>query len=186
MADEISKDDLPQEVVDYIEALEDLVDELTPDADDKSDDEIVDEVAELALAKADPAIRELVAKAEERVAEAEAIAKAERAERLRRDRIEKAGQLPMISTNRDRLGELIGKVEENLDLEDAAEVWDLLSKANAALAESNLFNEIGSHSTVAPSLEAAAESIRKEDPTLTKEQAVAVALDRNPHLYEEA
>jgi hypothetical protein len=194
---EISKDDLPEEVVQYIEALEDTVDEQAQalSAGDEADDlesalleieheGLLDEDA--VLAKADPEIRQLVEKAEARAAAAEELAKTERNERLRREYIEKAQGFPMISTDTARLGEILKAVDENLDPADAAEIHSLLAAANGALSESGLFQEIGSSvAKVAPRLESAAAEIRKANPDLTYEQAVAKALDTNPSLYEE-
>lgn len=210
---EISKDDLPPEVAEYITALEDTVEATTEalaaedpefaaavagedfDMSDEPQYEIdadyevevdVDDVADAVLAKADPAIREMVAKAEARAEQAEAIAKAEREARRDREFVAKAQTLPMISTDSGRLAQLLKAAEDYLDPEDTAELVSILEKANAAIAESNLFAEVGtSVAKSTPSLDAAAAEIRKGAPELTYEQAVARALDTNPDLYDQ-
>lgn len=218
--DLIEKDDLPEEVVKYIEALEDEVDDLNETIekarkgkkkkvqvanvddedidieDDGEDDDVSkshddfydDEEFDAVLSKADPAVRGLIAKMQSDLTEAENIAKAERDERLRRDYIAKAEQLPMISTDKDQLGELLKALNDKAP-EEAAIVEKLFGAANKQISESNLFGEIGksgAHTTLGSSVEAAASEIRKANPGMTQEQAIAAAYESNPSLYEES
>lgn len=193
-AGSINKSDLAPEVVQYIESLEEALDEVA-DAGTLSDGDLADALEEIeqgqtveaVLAKADPAIKELVSKAveqaESRAAAAEEIAKAERDERIKREFIEKAQGFTALPIEAGRLGEILKAVSEGLSEEDATEVTRLLTAGNEAIGKS--FEEAGtSHATsVSKSVEAAAEEIRKADTSLTYEQAVARAYEQNPDLY---
>lgn len=215
----ISKDDLDPEVVEYIEALEDAVALLSKDDDaDDDDDEEVDEVEDddeeeeedddaekaaaaaaskslkKALAKADPALREVIEKqieraeaAEQRAAEAEKVAKAERDERVRKEFVTKAQAMPMISEKPSELADILKGVHD-LDPKLGAKVEKLLVTANENIAKGDLFSEIGKTGggvTLSESVDAAAKAIQKDDPDLTYEQAVAKAYEQNPRLYDE-
>jgi hypothetical protein len=191
-AGKINKSDLDPEVAEYIESLESALDEVA-DAGNLSDDALADALAEIdgnveaVLAKADPAIRELVSKAvkdaEDRAAAAEDIAKAERNERIKREFIEKAAAFPALPVEAPRLGEILKAVNEGLSEEDATEITRLLTAGNEAIAKT--FEETGtSHSTsVSKSVESIVQEIRKGDSTLTYEQAVAKAYETHPDLY---
>ena len=204
----ISKDDLPEAVVEYITALEDKIDEQDallsksgPDGDDDFEAIIAELVAEglieedvakgenvAELVKSNPIVQALISKAEARATEAETIAKAERDERLRRDYIAKAEGFKHLPNDADTLGRLLRAVDEKLNPADAEELGKILKAADGALESAKLFDELGSTSIVkgSASLESAAEEIRKTDPSLTREQAIAKALENNPALYEEA
>lgn len=194
---EIDFDSLDPSVQQYISQLEDTVVQqnealaASDDVDDLSDDTI-DQLAELlseegVLAKADPEVRALIEKAETRASEAEALAKAERDLRIHREFVEKAAKLPMLSTDAERLGEILKAVNEELSETDAAELTQILKTANDVIAEGNLFKEMGSSApgTVGASVEAKAAEIRKADPSLTPEQAIARAYETDPSLYEQ-
>lgn len=212
MADEITKDDLPDEVVTYIEALEDEVDSLRAekkeptkksdpsDVDEEEDDEDEDDEDEAEtskgdpLAKADPAVKALIekqakaiSKAEKRAEAAEAVAKAERKERLRKEFVEKAKTLPMISDTPDDFGALLEEASEKLSEDDYKKFEGLLKAANEQITKSNLFDEIGNGGlgSVNASVEAKANELRKADPTLSEAQAIARAYEMNPALYDE-
>lgn len=189
MTEEISKDDLPQEVVDYIEALEGTIDSLMEGDDDGDDgvdvgksDPDVDEIL-----KANPALQEIVKAANERAEAAEAIAKAERAERVRRDMISKADSLVMISDNKEDLATLLGALYEKAP-EEAEQVEKLFRAADEQIRKSDLFKEIGKSSvgTSTSSVEGIAAELRKSDPTLSVEASIAKAYEQNPSLYDQA
>lgn len=207
--DVISKDELPPEVVAYIEALEDELDAVSKDDDtptepepsgapDEEDEEEEDEEdstdVEKALAKADPAVRAVIEKMQKqserdrkRIEKAEKAAEAERTERRRRDFVTKAEQLPMISTNKDELGELLRRVDD-LDPKTAEKIETLFKAANEQIRKSNLFTEVGKTGgaiSIGESVDKAAKEIMGKDPKLTYEQAVAKAYDENPALYDE-
>lgn len=218
---EISKDDLPDEVRQYIDTLEDMLGEAIEDGfqpegveaddiidvDDADDDDIDDDVdtipvvtadldtdedveddvndPELALAKADPHIRALIAKAEQRAEQAEAIAKYERDQRLTREFVAKAAALPMISTNKDDLGGLLKALTEKAP-EEAARVEELLRSANDALSKSDIFSEFGKagEMPLGGEVEARVEALVKADPNMTREQALVRVYESDPKLYE--
>lgn len=212
MGEKIAKDDLDPEVVAYIEGLETEVDILSKQVEDLNesnegltavnedltdtlskmtpkDDEAADAINKSLLAKADPAIRELIEKQQAEVREAQTIAKAERDARLEREYISKAETLPMINTDKASLGGLLRRISEALSTEDAAEVEKILRAANEQIEKSNLFDTLGSggaQTTVSASAEAKASEIRKAHPDLTPEQALAKAYDENPALLAEA
>lgn len=205
MADEqdtISKDDLPEEVVEYIEALEKALDDqiakdedsddedgddldaeldLDEDEDDESDDDV-----EKVLAKADPRLAAIVKSATDRAERAEAIAKAERDERVRRDFVEKAKTLPNIGSP-EEVGAILKSIHD-LDPKLSAKVEKTYAALNGQLDSAAIFKELGApgaRSSVSESVDAAAEAVRKADPSLTWEQAVAKAYEDNPSLYDE-
>lgn len=207
MGDTISKDDLAPEVVAYIEGLEAEVEDLSKSVDDlttekttltealkKAEDEgtIVkseEEQRKALLEKADPAVRALIEKAEKDAEEAAKIAKAERDARLDREFISKAEAMPMLSEDKTALGGLLRRISEALTTEDAEAVTKVLTAANAQIEKGNLFTEFGSGgapTTVSKSVESAAEELRKQDPTLTIEQAQAKVYETNPDLLAEA
>lgn len=205
MGEQIAKDDLDPEVVAYIEGLESEVDILSKQVEDTEqvvtelsetlakmapkDDEAAEAIEKSLLAKADPAIRELIEKSQAEAREATAIAKAERDARLDREFISKAEALPMINTDKTTLGSLLRRISDALSPEDSAEVEKMLAAANEQIAKSSLFDTFGhggAHTTVSASVEAAATDIQKGDPTLTREQAIAKAFETNPGLLAEA
>lgn len=212
MGDQITKDDLDAEVVEYIEGLEATVDELTEkvtkaEADVTAKDgeitelretmskmvpatdESADEIEKSLLAKADPAVRALIEKQQADVREAQEIAKAEREQRLTKEFISKAEALPMISESKDDLASVLRKAYDLGGEEYGKQVESLLTAANTQIAKGNLFGNFGSggsQTTVTASVEAAVADIMKADPKLSKEQAEVEAYRRNPALFDEA
>lgn len=201
---EISKSDLPEEVVAYIEALEDEVTEqeetikslkVTIETDDEVEvDDDPEAVLKSAIAKADPATAELLRKmqadnaaAAERIEKAEKVANDERNERLRRDYVAKAAELPMVNDNADDLGKLLKELND-LSPAHAAQVETLLKAANEQIAKGNLFAEFGQVGvgTTSASAEAAAAVVKTANPDLTEAQALAKAYADNPALYDES
>ena len=202
MGDEIKKDDLPAEVVEYIEALESVVESLIDgDEDDeasvedfgKSEDYDSEEFDLSDLAKSAPEVYAVIAKAQadanvamKRAEEAEAIAKAEVERREREEAISKAEALPMISENKTDLAEdLLALRKANPALADKMEA--LLSTANTQIAKSNIFTEFGKSgatTTIEKSVEAKVEELRKANPALTREQAEVMVYEADPSLYE--
>lgn len=178
LEDEIQRNDVVGEILDMI----DTEVEQEPVLVGKSADEDPAEV----LAKADPAIRAIVEKAQQDAAEAQAIAKAERDLREHREFVAKAEQLPMISENPEQLAEVL-KGLHAADPALATTVEAIFAAANTQIAKGNLFAEFGS--SVTPSLgdtEAGSkvDEILKADPSLTPEQAYVKALESNPDLYD--
>lgn len=150
-----------------------------------------------AVAKAhDDELAELRKENEEQktqAAEAIEIAKAERDQRERREYIEKAASLDNLSKSDEEIGDLllsIAKAErdEHLPEGTSEKLSELLKAANEAAA--GVFKEAGrvghgEQRDAQGKLDAAAEDLRKADPNLTREQAVAKALADNPDLYTE-
>jgi hypothetical protein len=184
---------LTPEAVAYIEKLEDLVlqkeDELTellsiPDDVSKEDNVFENELDE--IAKNDPTVAALIAKAdaaEARAQEAENIAKAERETRITSEMIAKAQGYTHLGSVEDVASILKGLHDNDFELFEAVD--GLFAKAESAIAEGSLFSEIGktTESGIGADLESVAKSLRAEDPTLTAAQAVTKALELRPELY---
>lgn len=196
MGTEISKDDLPAEVVEYIEDIEDALadalgitgddgDDDDNDAEDRSDELVgagVEKSAEEIL-KSNPELAAIVKAAQDEASEAKAIAKAEQDKRLHGEMISKAAALPEISAPTDELAEILKSLYAEVP-EVAPKVEQLLKAANTQLQNSALFEEIGKSTRgEGDPVAAAAAEIRKEKPELTAEQAEAEAFRRNPELY---
>lgn len=203
----IKKEDLPAEVVEYIDSLEahadtleaDLeaattqVDTLTKERDDLvakgavSDIEKGDADLTAILAKADPAVAAIITKqAADLKTATEAIAKAAD-ERTTTTMVAKAAALPMISETPTELGEVL-KTAYGVSDEFGTQVEGLLKAANTQIAQGNLFasfGKSGAEVTVSASVDAAAAELRKGDPSLTREQAITKAYEQNPALYAE-
>lgn len=208
MGDEvISKADLPEDVVDYIEGLEGAVEDLTKAASEK-DTEIEglkttlaeaeasstvvkseDEQYEALLAKADPAVRVMLERQREEIKKAQEVADAERDARLEREFISKAEALPMISENKSDLAGLLRRVHDALPAEDAAMVEKMLSDANTQIAKGNLFGEFGRSgqaSTISKSVDTRAQEVLKAHPEWTIDQAKAHVYEIDPDLFAQA
>jgi len=189
----INKDDLPQEVVDYIDALEDTVDEqdsqIEKMAASGSALPPIEDDADLAviLEKADPAVRAVLQKqAEQLKANEIAIAKAA-TDDIDRTMIAKAAALPNLTVSGEDLTQIL-KDAYGVSAEHGEKIENLLKAANEQVEASDMFRELGANgtSTVSASVESAASAIRKDDPTLTAEQALAKAYESNPALYNES
>ena len=199
MGTEISKDDLPAEVVEYINDIEDALadalgitgDDAGDDADEDNDaedrsDELVGAGVEKSaeeILKSNPELAAIVKAAQDEASEAKAIAKAEQDKRLHGEMISKAAALPEISAPTDELAEILKSLYAEVP-EVAPKVEQLLKAANTQLQNSALFEEIGKSTRgEGDPVAAAAAEIRKEKPELTAEQAEAEAFRRNPELY---
>ncbi len=201
----ITKDDLPAEVVSYIDSLEAAVDDLTEkvtkaeqevqkaqkEAQDAKDISKIDQtdpkaVFEAALAKADPMVAAVMKRQQEQLDEAERVAKAERDARLTAQYVSKAEALPMISEDKAGLATLLRTMADKLTPEEVEKVETILKAANEQIAKGDLFSEFGkggAETTIAKSVEAQAAELRKNNPKLTKEQAIAQVYEDNPDLY---
>jgi len=199
MPDETTNVELPDEVVDYVEGLEelvstaidagflgDIVDDEDEDVEVDDDDLVLSKSADFEvedILKSNPEIAAIVKAAEERAEVAEAIAKHERNVRVEREMIEKASSMTFISDDRQTLADLLRNLYEYVP-EEAEVVEKLFRAANSQLREGAIFKEVGSGLPgLSDPARAAAEAIRKEQPELTAEQAEALAYERNPHLY---
>lgn len=191
MSKEDDSIELPAEVIEYIEALESANEELMASIE-KMEADIEAENAEVEaeiLKSADPRLVEIVKAAEERAIAAENIAKAERDFRLEREFISKAGELDALPVNAEDFGLLLKSIADVLSEEQYDSVWQVLTAANASVAKSAMFGEVGKSS--APSdndgpmnvIEKAAARLMNDEPNLTKEQAIAKAVAADATLY---
>lgn len=199
--------EIPGEVVDYIQELEEAlseyegeepIDEEDPDmAFEKYDDS--DEIGFLQeLAKnldaedqrfaVNKAMR-LVETANQRAAAAEKIAKSERDYRETQEYISKARAFTSLPVSPDDFGPVLKRMHESLSTSDYDVVVKALSAANETLASSGIFSEIGKRGTglheAVSKVDAVAYDIRKSSPNLTMEQARERAMETNPSLYDE-
>ena len=184
--------EIPAVVYDYIEALEsanaELVEEVSKLAGSiqKSADAIQEEI----FKSADPRMVELVKGLEDRVASAEAIAKAERDHRLEQEFIAKASTLTNLSVKAEEFGAILKGVADRLTDEQYDAIWQVISSANANLSKSGLFAEFGKSSTTDNDgpmsiIEKAAATLRQSNPTMTREQSIAKAVSADTNLYNQ-
>lgn len=165
---------------------------------------------DVAEADTDEAFEEVIKSAPAHVAEvmkaqrrqmqeqAEHIAKMQQAD-VERTMLAKAAALPYLQGTPDEVAAVLKEcyevpsvitksdgTTETKTLGDKVEA--MLKAANAQLESAAIFSQVGTAgatTTVSKSLEAAAGELRKADPTLTQEQAIAQALDNNPEMYAE-
>ena len=184
--------EIPSEVYDYIEALEsanaELVEEVSKLA--SSMQESAEAIQEEIFKSADPRMVELVKGLEDRVASAEAIAKAERDHRLEQEFVSKASTLTNLSVKAEEFGVILKGVADRLTDEQYDAIWQVLSSANANLSKSGLFAEFGKSSTTDNDgpmsiIEKAAATLRLSNPTMTREQSIAKAVSADTNLYNQ-
>jgi len=201
MSGKIEKGDfteLPDEALEYIEKVEDRVLEVEAERDELAKKLTAAEAVATPVAKADeseaedifkgltPGAREHIQKMETDLAEAQAIAKAERDARLDREFLAKAESLSGLAISAADLAPVLKGVGETSP-ELLAKVTEVLTAASNAVKESALFTEIGKRGSTesAGKVEDIAKALQKADTKLTKEQAFAKALEDNPALYTE-
>ena len=198
---------LPDEVIDYIQQLEEALAQAQgqeggelPEEDDVSDigkqhtdmDE-ADFLAELAKSLHDEDQREQITKAErlvkqanELAEEAERIAKAERDHRLNQEFVSKARALTNLPVSATEFGPVLKKLHDVLSEEEVALVEKALSAANETTAQ--YFEEIGKRGDnvlINGRLDDVAKSLVEKNSDMTMEQARAKALEADPSLYDE-
>ena len=185
-----SEIEIPSEVFEYIEALEAANEELVASIEKMHEEANALQEAEKEdiFKSADPRLVEIVKAAEERAMVAESIAKAERDFRLEREFVSKAQELDSLPVKAEEFGLLLKSVADALTEEQYNSIWQVLSAANSSVAKSGMFEEVGKSSSSdsdAPMsvIEKAASAIMTENPALTKEQAVAKALQADASLY---
>lgn len=208
MPQSISKADLDPQVAAYITGLEGEVDTLSSQIEKAEEDiqEREEQIASLKetlskaapgtpegekaiedalLEKADPALRAFIEKSRAEAREAQEIAKAERDARLDTVYIAKAAALPHVGQDPSTFGPLLRRVHETLSKEDAEALDQILKAADAQIAEGSLFKTFGNGGATVTStqVESLAADIRKTDPTMSREQAIAKAYEANPDLF---
>lgn len=182
--------DLPQEVYEYVEALEEANAELQEMVEKMSSDKNVshsnddDEI----MKSADPRLVQIIKATQERAEAAEMIAKAERDFRLEREFVSKASTLSHLPLESDAFGKVLKSVSEGVDAETFEAIWQVLQAANTNISNGDSFKEIGKstgHHNDGPSsnVEKAANNIMASNPSLTREQAIAKAVGDDPSLY---
>ena len=191
----LKKSDVPQSLAAYIDGEDDTIvteeeflkgvidlatDLIGPDGDEYEDED--DDV----LAKADPAVRAIVAKAQAEAEQAIAIAKAEQDRRITSEFVAKAEGFTHLPVEAAEFGPVMKRLYE-ASPEDYAEVERVLKAADEGMAM--LFKSAGQDApssldgTSLSALEKAAEAVRAEQPGLSPEQAYDLALRNNPDLY---
>lgn len=186
----MKKDDdtieLPSEVYEYIEALEAANAELIGQIDKMDETRKAEE--EDIMKSADPRIVEIVKAAQERAEAAEMIAKAERDFRLEREFVSKASNLTHLPIDSEEFGRVLKEVSDNVSEETFAKVWQVLEASNANISTGDTFKEIGKSTGFlndgpASIIEKAASNLMKENSNLSREQAIAKAVENDPNLY---
>lgn len=199
---------LPDEVIDYIQQLEEQLAQALGQAGEgdqvhQEEDQMVgkqyndeDEVAfltELAKSLQDEDQREsfekaeqLVKKANERAEAAETIAKAERDHRLTQEFVAKARAFSNLPVDAHEFGPVLKRLHDTMDEADVEMIEKALSTANESV--SNFFGEIGKrgdNAVLSDRLESVAKSMVDANSELTLEQARSRALEQDPGLYDE-
>lgn len=189
-------EETPEEIQSYVSKLEDTVTalEATAEEQDGKISELEKAVSEMSvedvdeedaiLKSADPAIQELVAKAQADADEAMAIAEAEKEARLSKEFSDKAGQFGNLPIEKEALASILKKVAGTLEAEEFSVLEEMLNGADSTIGKSSLFAELGSskESDSNGEIEALAKSLQGEG--LSYEQAYEQALLDNPKLYE--
>lgn len=152
--------------------------------------ELADIRKQLDDAKAEAAVEKAAAaEITKRLEAAETIAKAERDTRLEAEAITKAAKAMshVPGTTAAELGPVLKRAKEALPEADFAVIEKALAGASEAIKKGDLFREIGTGGQGATDamgqIEGIAKSLRTTDPTLSKEQAFAKAMQENPALY---
>lgn len=198
---------LTPEVASYIESLQKNVTELNEaleestelleaaakggegDEDADGDDDTDEDEA---LSKADDQIKKQFADMKSELKKAQDAVKAERDVRLNGEYIRKAAELDKLPVDSAKFGPVLKSVAEKLDPAEFEALWSLLSGANEAVKKSAMFGEIGKSTGVDLGGASAVDVINKSAETLmagntgmSREQAVAKALELKPELYIE-
>lgn len=136
-----------------------------------------------------PQVQALIADLQKRAQTAEEIAKAEKEARITKEYVAKAAQFTHLGINAEELGPVLKSLAE-VNPEGYAKLEATLKAANTAIEKSALFQEVGKSGSGTTGgawekIEKKAEEIRKSDPSLTQEQAVAKVMREEPALYAE-
>lgn len=178
--------DLPSEVYEYIESLEAANAEMIEQLEKAAAEE--EAKAQDILKSADPQIVAIVKAAEERAEAAERIAKAERDFRLEREFIGKAAEMVNLPIEAEAFGKVLKAAAEALDTEVFDALMSVLTAANEGIGSGNLFAEVGKSGSfendgATSEINKAAARLIEANPSLTREQAVAKAVESDPTLY---
>jgi hypothetical protein len=129
------------------------------------------------------------AEAEQKAAATEAVLKAERDERLRKEWIAKAAEYKHLPAKPEEFGLVLKALSEKAP-EELAKLEQVLKAADEQIGQGALFKEVGSGAapvggTAWAKIEAAANALVQKDDKLTHEQAIRKAIELHPELYEE-
>lgn len=109
--------------------------------------------------------------------------------RVEKEFVGRAKALGYHGDKAEEMGKVLKTAKDHMDEKQFEALEKELKSKNDNLKAGNIFGQIGSDqggvSKSDDKLDAAAEEIRKADSDLTKEQAIAKALDENPDLYNE-
>lgn len=187
----IDKSKLPEDIRKYLDEIEKRateaeakVEELTKTAaagSSQTEDDIL-------KANLPEPLRKRFEEMEKKAQAAEEIAKRERDERMTREYIAKAREFQGLAVNADEFGAVLKKLAESAP-DEYAKVADVLKAADEAIAKGKLFAEVGNNGSGSDQgaygeLVAKADEIRKTEPNLTKEQAIAKAAELYPEIVQ--
>jgi Asp-tRNA(Asn)/Glu-tRNA(Gln) amidotransferase B subunit len=163
-------------------------------AGEEDEDQPTGELTKEKLEKLDPGLRDLIQKsmdesriAKERAEAAENVAKELKEEKVLKEYVARAGELQHLPIQPLKFGPVLKTLGEDHPAE-FEEIYRVLKAADAALAKSELFKEIGkagsSETSAEASVYAKARSLVAKDGSLTLEGAVNKVLEDDPELYE--
>lgn len=135
-----------------------------------------------------PQVQNIITDLQKRAQVAEEIAKAEREARITKEYVAKAAQFTHLGINAEEFGPILKSLAET-NPEGYAKLEATLKSLNTVVEKSVLLEEIGKSNSAAAGawerIEKRAEEIRKSEPGLTKEQAIARVMRDDPQLYAE-
>lgn len=130
---------------------------------------------------------------DERIQKSEELAQRERDLREDREYLAKAEALDKLPQAPDELAPILKSIAHAeqagaITAGTSEKVESILKAANEAVGQGALFSELGARGELGSSdaearIEKAAEKLREADPSLTKQQAIAKALEADPELY---
>ena len=152
------------------------------------------ELSKEAIAKMDPDVKAIFEKmaadshtATERAERAENIAKSLQDEKILKEYVVKAEDLPHLAIEPLKFGPVLKALGESHP-DEFSEIFRVLKAADAAIEKSELFKEVGKAGSGESSAEAAvyakARGLVAKDGDLTFEEAVSKVLEEDPELYE--
>lgn len=203
-AGEVDFDALPEDVKKYIDTLEDVVVQTvnkavaqeTPVAEattevEKSEAETetpvakAEETEEDLLKSADPRLAAILKSARDEAAEATKVAKAERDLRVERELLAKA-ETYTVPGDKSSVVAILKAATATGDAALISEIEKTFAAVTEVMKTTDIFKEIGTDATGGTQesgLEKVTKSMLDANPTLTRDQAVAAALEADPTLY---
>lgn len=177
---------VPDEVLEYIEALEGRVEELT--AVEKAAAPAPTDDIEKALTELPEGLADLFKAQKAELEETRQALEAERVAKAEAEWVEKAAALEGVIDNTEEFGAKLRALSE-VDSELADSIVSALSAASERVAKADLFVEKG-HRGGAPTsaeekIEQIAKSLVEANPAKTLETARSEAWESNPELYDE-